>query len=87
MLGRLSPPTVFAICGAFLEGPSPLQQQFLGMETYRATSAVSRCYALGPQGASATDCRVELKTLGQAGPAQSVGAGAEGPQGVGNLPG
>ncbi len=83
----LAPAPVFAKCGAFLEGPGLLQEGFLGMESHSSPPALSRRHALRPQGAYDTDLRVELKTLGLVGPAQPVGPGAHGPQGVGNITG
>ena len=87
MLGRLAQPTVFSKALTPLEVPGLLQERLLGMQGYGASRPVPRRHALGPQGAYATDRRVELETPGQVGPTQPVGPGAEGPQGVGNITG
>ena len=50
------------------------------MESHRTAFALSSCHALGPQGAYATDRRVELKTLDRIGLTQPVGPVAHGPQ-------
>ena len=87
MLDHLPPAAVFGEALTFLEGPGLLQERLLGMESHRTAFALSSCHALGPQGAYATDRRVELKTLDRIGLTQPVGPGAEGPQGVGNITG
>ena len=51
MLGRQPPLAVFGKVLTFLVGPHPLQQQFLGMESYRASLTLSSSHALGPPGA------------------------------------
>jgi len=51
MLGRLPLLAVFGKGLTFLEGPRPLQERFLGMESYRASLTLSSGHALGPQGA------------------------------------
>ena len=63
MLDHLPPAAVFGEALAFLEGPGLLQERFLRVESHRTAFALSSCHTLGPQGAYATDRRVELKTL------------------------
>ena len=75
MLDHLPPAAGEAL--TFLEGPGLLQERLLGMESHRTAFALSSCHALGPQGAYATDRRVELKTLDRIGLTQPVGPGAE----------
>ena len=87
VLDHLPPAAVFGEALAFLEGPGLLQERFLRVESHRTAFALSSCHTLGPQGAYATDRRVELKTLDRIGLTQPVGPGAEGPQGVGNITG
>ena len=78
MLHHLPPPAIFGKGLTLLEGPSPLQQRFLGMEGYGAAFALPAGNTLVSQRAWATDRRVELKALGRVDLTQRVGPGSRG---------